>query len=286
MYLQYPQDVLEKLQNEERCILKDVHDFCKEHDINYFAIGGTLIGAVRHRDFIPWDDDVDLGMLREDFDKFVSLFDRFPAGYELCTPDTENRYYSFVPKLAKKGTLFMTDLADRSDVRDMGIFVEIFVFENVSADPKERQKQIRRVINTKILFNAHQVKRPVTFGSKPVIAIKNVVKFLLKGYTHIAGLTQEKLNQRYLDQTVSKEETGYAAYFGDSTTEDFLTKKADLFPLQEVPFGADTIMIPSNYDQLLKQAYGDYMTIPPVEGRWNQAPLKIRFSDQTEVDFR
>lgn len=286
MYLKYPQDVLEKLQNEERMILKDLHDFCKAHDINYFAVGGTLIGAVRHKDFIPWDDDIDLGMLREDFDKFVSLFDQFPQGYELCCPDTENRYYSFVPKLAKKGTLFQTDLADRSDVRDMGIFVEIFVFENVSADQKKRLKQIHRVTNTKVLYIARQVKRPVTYGTKSEVFVKNAVKMILKGYTYAAGLTPKKLNQRYLAQTVSKEETGYAAYFGDDTTEDFLTRKTDLFPLKEVPFGQDTILIPSNYDQLLRQAYGEYMTIPPEDKRWNQAPQKIRFSDQTEADFR
>lgn len=285
MYLRYPQNVLEKLQNEEKEILKVFHDFCLKNDLRYFAIGGTLIGAVRHHDFIPWDDDVDLGMLREDFDRFVSLFDQFDKKYELCCPDTENRYYSFVPKLAKKGTLFQTELAERSDINDMGIFIEIFVFENVSASLEERRQQIRKVNQIKNIYNAYQVKRPVSYGPLRVRFLKTAAKYVVKGYAHLARYDQKKLNQMYLDATKSTTDSDFAAYFGDDTTEDFLTIKKDLFPLEEVPFGNQTIMIPANYDCLLRHAYGEYMEIPSEENRWNQAPLRIIFSDQTKKEF-
>lgn len=285
MYLKYPEDVLKKLQEEEKNILKDLFDFCNEYNIRYFAIGGTLIGAVRHHDFIPWDDDVDLGMLREDFDRFVSLFSKFPAGYELCCPDTENRYYSFVPKLAKKGTLFQTDLAQRSGIDDMGIFIEIFVFENVSSDYQERKKQISKVNMIKNLYNAKQVKNPISYGSKTAQVLKTGVKHILKNLINAFGITSEKFNKMYLKETVTAEKTGYVAYFGDQTTEDFLTKEEDLFPLKEVAFGSQRIYIPNNYDMLLRKAYGDYMQVPPPDQRWNQAPVKIIFSDGEVISF-
>ena len=287
MFLKYPDNVLKKLQEEEREIVADIHRFCKENDIGYFAVGGTLIGAVRHHDFIPWDDDIDLGMLREDFDRFIERFEKeYGDKYEICCPDTKNRYYSFVPKIAKKGTLFETDLARRSDVTDMGIFAEIFVFENVSADKSERAKQIRSVNRIKNLYNARMVKRPVAYDAFPLNAAKVAVKYAVKVYTLLRGLNGEKLNAMYLGTTKSDASTDYAAYFGDMTTEDFLTKKEELFPLQEVDFGSIKIMIPANYDKLLTQAYGDYMQVPPEDKRWNQAPLRIRFSDGEEIDFQ
>lgn len=284
LYRTYPEEVLQKLQQAQRDIYRDFARVCQKYDLPFFAIGGTLLGAVRHQGYIPWDDDMDLGMLRKDWDRFLEVFDREMGGYNLICPERNGAFYSFVPKIEKKGTVFQPELAARSG-QEVGIYIEVFVFENTSPDQNERKAQIKRVGKLRFWIFHLLVRSPYSLERFPVSMIKNLAKRIVHGWARITGKTAEKLDKAYLVETVREEETGVVAYFSDWTTEDFLTKKEDLFPLQEVPFDDTTMPIPANARALLQKAYINYEELPPEEDRWNHAPRYIRFADGEEVRF-
>lgn len=286
MFLKYPEDVLQRLQNTEKEMLREFDEICRRYDIRYFAAGGTLLGAVRHQDMIPWDDDIDLGMLREDYDRFVRIFDiAFGEKYELIAPETENRYYSFIPKVCLKGTKYLKEEALRSGLDDIGIYLEIFVFENINPKKRKLNRQLRKVVLTKTLYSIHQTPQQLTVGSKPVRAAKKTVKKALRAYEKAAHMNQKKLNRRFLKQTVSEHETGWVSHFGDGTTKKNILRKKEFYPTVRMKFSDFEIDAPANWEKLLSQLYGDYMTMPDEKDRWNQAPVILQLPGEKEIRF-
>ena len=127
-FVQLTDDDFRRLQHSVVSIGFDVMDFCDSHNIEYMLIGGSCIGAVRHQGIIPWDDDVDLGMTRKNFEKFRALFPReMSAKYNLQTPEDTVGHCTFLSQVRAKGTA----LRGRDDfVGEFGIPVDIFIIEN------------------------------------------------------------------------------------------------------------------------------------------------------------
>lgn len=276
MYYEYDPDTIQELHEIHANMIKDFHDICLRHDIPYFAVGGTLLGAIRHKDFIPWDYDVDLGMLRKDYERFINIStEEYSDKYTLCVPEKQNTYYNLIPKFVLKNSKYISKIAKSAGLLNMGIFLEIFVFEDT--DPLRINQKIRRVTFTKLLHFEVTSHYRIAVGHGVTRIAKLFSKYLLYCLVKIARLTPEKTNALFLKQTIGKKETGFVTCFGDHTTKDVLTKKEELFPVQEVPFGRNTICIPHNWDALLKQSFGNYMELPPKEKRENQAPVLLQF---------
>ena len=120
---------LKKLQIVLLNILVDVDSFCKENDIQYFLGGGSALGAIRHGGFIPWDDDIDINMTRENYNKFISLFPKTMSDkYWLHTPEYTNDYALLLSRVRLKGTCVKTREDFFND--ECGAFIDIFVVEN------------------------------------------------------------------------------------------------------------------------------------------------------------
>ena len=130
-YKEYDNETLARLQRIELDILKDFDEFCEKHGIDYFGMGGTAIGAKRHKGFIPWDDDIDIGMTRRNYDRFCELKDEFPDKYTLLTCDSPGDYPLMNAHLILKGTRFKEEAFKELEFEN-GIFLDIFCFENVS----------------------------------------------------------------------------------------------------------------------------------------------------------
>lgn len=124
-------DQLKNLQNALLEILKDVIFVCDKYKIKYFLVGGTALGAMRHGGFIPWDDDIDIAMLRPDYKRFTSCFEKELADrYYLQIPETTDGYTSLIPRIRKKGTLVRSREDLWTDNEHSGACIDMFIIEN------------------------------------------------------------------------------------------------------------------------------------------------------------
>ena len=156
-------EALKRIQEEELDILKVFSSYCAEHNIPWFLCGGTALGAARHGCFLPWDDDIDVGLMQEDYEAFIIAAQKdFPEGYELHIPGTRNDYAPMFAKICKQGTKFHTDETYDAGY-DQGIFIDVFPFDTLYLDPSQRKKQIDNAIlwqRISYIYHSHHINVP------------------------------------------------------------------------------------------------------------------------------
>ena len=145
-------DSLRRLQLTQLEMLKDIKKVCDKHGIRYFLSSGTLLGAVRHKGFIPWDDDLDLDMFRSDYEKFLNIAQKeLGKQYFVQDWDTDNCYGFPFAKVLKEGTMLQEAVTEGTGVRD-GIFIDIFPLD-FCGDKLKMKKEMRAYLFwTKILL--------------------------------------------------------------------------------------------------------------------------------------
>ena len=132
------EEKLRKLQLVLADMLIEILNVCKENDIDVFMMGGTSLGAVRHKGFIPWDDDIDIGMTRESYNRFVPVFEKHLADrYILNAPNYTKNALSRFPKILKKDSYMDTGLTDDPDL--CKVFIDIFIADRIPENPIVRK---------------------------------------------------------------------------------------------------------------------------------------------------
>lgn len=163
----YPGDSLLRLQRVETDILKAVDAVCRENGLVYFLDGGTCLGAVRHGGFIPWDDDADIGMPYDDYQKFLEIAPTaLPEGYSLHTCTNSEGFSALWSKVYKDGTRFI-DANSKEASSNQGIFVDIFPFFPMESDERARSKQVRSCANWQCMSYLHAFSNPKNTGRHP-----------------------------------------------------------------------------------------------------------------------
>ncbi len=261
------QEYLDKLQKKTLETLKFTIDFFNKHNLRYFACGGTCLGAVRHHGIIPWDDDVDLFMPYDDYQKLLSLkaeIDNTPD-YKLLTPETPG-YYDPVCRITDKGTtiwryylnpiVFGTQIdifpLYETNIEDNAV-LERMLNENLELTWRyQRANQKYSLVN--FLENIkHKHLRGLLRNIKWAWSTRNVDKY------------KQELDefQSTLNEPGGKRLVNFASWvYGLETFEK------ELFTdYVEMPFADFTIRVPAMYDEYLKRIYGDYMQLPPEEKR-------------------
>lgn len=280
----YQPEVLDKLHHVQLEILRDFIRICEKYDLTYFVVYGTAIGAVRHGGFIPWDDDIDVAMLREDYNKFFEVFQNELGGqYNLLTPEIDGRYACTVTHIQKKGTKFVSEASQ--DLKcEQCIFMDIFPLDYVAADKKAAIRQGRKAnILGRLLFLAGTAYPVVPYkGLKKVIA--GIICKIVHCTLNVCRITPTWLYEKYIETVTkyndSNEKSEYITSFEYIGCLKDKIRKKDLFPMKKVQFENLQVNIPANNHEFLTKVYGDYMTLPPENQRINHMPLIIDFGEE------
>ncbi|MGN0343229.1 MAG: phosphorylcholine transferase LicD [Roseburia sp.] len=279
-YIEYQSDQLEKVHRAELTIYKEFARICDKHNLPYFFVYGSLIGVVRHQGFIPWDDDLDVGMLREDYDKFMEiapkeLGDRF----FLQNLETDPCYHLAFAKVRMNGTRFVEGQISDSDMH-LGIYMDIFPFDQL-LEGAAGVKQVRKVNFWRFLSVAKRVKQPQIVGNGFIFSCGRAAWRIL-----YYGMKIFHVSPKYLDRKLDQasrmgngSDSRYVTLMCSMPMESRMTR-ADMFPLQEMPFEDLMVKVPANYDEHLTHMYGDYMQLPPKEKRVNHMPVELDLGDE------
>lgn len=259
-------------------LLAELQRVCREAGLVCFAGGGTLLGAVRHGGFIPWDDDIDMCMLRSDYDRLLAIGPTaFRPPFFFQTPSTDRRYSRGHIQLRYDGTTAMRPSEGTKFPFHQGIFIDIFPLDRVPDDPKRFAALRRRLVLCDRLLNA-SVRYPASEH-----------KTLWKTAAHALLLPLPWRAVRRRLETLAR--TGGCAADSRVAPLTFLPgEDAQLFPaacfasMETVPFEYLQISIPTGYDTLLRIQYGDYTTprrAPSLHGElWLDPDLDFRIARQ------
>ncbi len=231
--------------------------FCQEHDIEYVAAYGTVLGAVRHKGLIPWDDDIDVYMDRANYDKFISLRnDKSMKEYEII--DIENKcYYLPFAKFANKNTTIL-EIGYIECV--IGVFIDVFPVDEVDD-----------INEAKIIHDEYCYWYGEYIHSLKTLTSPDVYKHPSYFFTILSA----KIRKRRILEELKKIENKFKSISGDKvmyyrSTDNYekcVFPKSWIKDTIEMPFENTKIRVPKDYDSYLNFTYGDYMTLPPEEKR-------------------
>lgn len=249
----------EEMKKIELNILTYFTEVCEENNLRYYLGGGTLLGAVRHKGFIPWDDDIDVMMPRPDFQKLLSLSIN-NENYNIIKPGTAGYYYNFA-KLVDTRTILEEKGIKRID--GLGVYIDIFPLDGMPETPDDRKKRFKELNSIRKRINNTCLLKP-KFHRNP-FAYLNACRI----YNSNKNVDLSSLQKKYLDSALKNS-------FDDS---EFVFAAGgaygarDIFPGKwfekeiELQFENLSVKAFNGYDFYLTQLYGDYMTLPPEDKR-------------------
>ena len=237
-------------------LLLEFDKVCKKHNLRYFMDGGSLIGAIRHKGFIPWDDDIDVVMPREDYNQFVQLSHEFSEPYFLQTPYTDPEYFYCPARLRNSNTSAIVETFAYQRFNH-GIWLSVFPLDNWDEQAVDRFDRIKALIIENSTFmrmtNPH-------LDEKNLQRVKNYSgRNPFETYEEI-----QRLATSFNDKATKYVTASVSAVLPYSKkmwfSEDFSSALLADFEGYKVP-------IPVGYDRILRIVFGDYMQLPPIEER-------------------
>ena len=264
------QTLLKKLQITELEILIKFDKFCSSHEIKYSLFAGTAIGAVRHKGFIPWDDDIDIVMTRKEYNRFIeAIADRPIEGLSVDSPELNENCSISHAKLIKNGTMLLSK-GEYEDIGNHGIWVDIFPLDKVTDETKKKVYKIGKQI---ILLTRARTK------NKNDSIIKRVIRFLVG---LIPSYVVKRRINNYLDELMENDQTTNENYkwteLAATYTFKYLFDGDMMEKMHRTEYEGYEFLIVDDYDSMLRQMYGDYMKLPPESERQiKHQPVKIVF---------
>ena len=248
-------------------ILKEFIRVCDKYHLKYFLLGGTALGAVRHKGFIPWDDDIDVGMPREDYDKFIQLQKEYEGTpYFIQTWKTDKNYIYNFAKLRDSSTTYIEAPLVNHRINH-GIFIDIFPIDGMCKKRKPREKLAGRV--RYIWWQVYMSYLPALFRKfHKQTFFKDLGLNIVASLFYIFDIAhmRARLQDRHAKKIKLDECLMAGNYFGFNMKREAMP--VEIFQdLIKVQFEDIEAYIVKDYDQFLTLYYGDYMTLPPEEKR-------------------
>lgn len=267
---------LRKLQMLQLEIAKEIKRICDKNDIQYFIIGGTLLGAVRHKGFIPWDDDMDIGMTMFEYKKFLKIAPKqLDNRFVLQTDSTEPNIGYVFSKVRMKYTHMYEKIISGLEIND-GIFVDIFPYDPAS---KASATGIWHLTKLRLMGKMKMLKSGYNLNSITQNPVNKLINVMLKFFPISKKILIIAMDKEILHAADCKNCSFYVE-------RDGMFKGNFVFPqklfenLIELPFEDTTFRAPEGYHEYLSHAYGDYMKYPPEAER-----MKGHFVNGLELEL-
>ena len=256
----YRQNNIDAIHKKELAILCAIRDICDRHGIDYWLDGGTCLGAVRHSGFIPWDDDIDIAMRKEDLKRFIKVAkSELPEGLFLQTRETDPTYNSPITKVRDTNSFMVEYSDDLNRPYQKGLFVDIFPMIPYPSFSRSICKKIAKgyckansILNKPHTYSWRSVAELFWFGAKRIF-------FILSWKISCAILKKDKFHSNTLA------ENGYG----------IMHRTDSIFPVKPINFEGEVFKGPANPDAYLTDLYKDYMQLPPEEKRKGHAVFYI-----------
>lgn len=270
----YTENDLKKLHEIELDILTEVDRVCEECGIHYFLDFGTLLGAIRHGGFIPWDDDIDITMLRDDYDKFIAIApDYLKKGYSLQHYLYDSAVPAYHAKVRKDNTLFIEESVINNNIHQ-GIFIDIFPCDKVPNSYKKRKiHYYSKCLKRSIYVSKSLYKTSESYGKMKKIVFDLIRKLLHLSCKHI----KKSVFYSLLDNNYQKYNKSNSNYYSSGGKASYPIEA--VIPLQKITFEGRVFYGPHDPDYILKCEYGDYMKLPDEQHRKTHAPILLDFGE-------
>ena len=265
---------LNKLHDMLLVITDEIDRICRKNNITYTLVGGSMLGAARHKGFIPWDDDIDIAMKRSEFDRFlIACEEDLGESFELLTNENNKDYVYGFSKLLLKGTCLVEKGLE--NVRyPQKIFVDLFCYDNIPDSYIKRKKQ--KYLN---IFLKKVLRQKQGLADNPEWSM--ITKTIYKGLGVISRLRSTSswvaaLNRNMIKYNNQKTRdvcniAGYYKYEIETIPASSLNHTS------YIPFEDRSYQVCDNYREILRTYYGDYMKLPPVEQRRTHGFSKLDF---------
>ena len=259
---------IREIQQMELGIMEYIHEICQKIGVKYFLAYGSLIGAVRHKGFIPWDDDMDICMLREDYEKLQDYLIANPdERYEVMSYKNNLNYVYPFMKVQDNQTYLLEE-----DVRidsNMGIYVDIFPVDGYEDDSVFKDKMTRLIKKRQLsCYTFKGITNTKSLLNSLIRYISVIIFYFTNTNKYIRGIDELAKSRKVLDY----EEVDYLIY---KDMNKPVWRREWLEQVTTGTFEGKEFMIPKNYHEILTSDYGDYMQLPPVELRFSHHDFQL-----------
>lgn len=234
-------------------ILIDVARFCDENNIRYYLSVGTLLGSIRHKGYIPWDDDIDIMMPRPDYNKFLETYKH--EHFKVCPPSVGMYYYG---KVYDSRTVKYESNLDYKKYQPLGVDIDVFPLDGMVNDKKIIDKIYKKECFLEMLWRLSN--QPIFYRKNPLKAINRIFPRII-GTKNLVRLIEKNA------QTYDYDNSDYVVRMRRSVNGFTGALPKSIYEKEYGEFEGHKFVIPKGYDEWLKSFFGDYMKLPPEEER-------------------
>lgn len=254
----------EELKETLLAILSKIDTICKKNKLCYSLGAGTLLGAVRHHGFIPWDDDVDIMMPRGDYEKLINIISNNNSDLKIITCDNNKFFQDVIAKVYDPNTLIDERVGDTSKT-DLGVFVDVFPVDGLGKNKKEAYKNVKKGRLLQLLMTCAGMKK--YSRSVNLSFIYEPIRFFLFCLTRFINANKIAKRLNRFNKRISFIDSDYVGTVAGSFREKTIMLKSDYLNTTNIEFEHLKFKTIVNYDNYLKSCYGDYMKLPPENKR-------------------
>ncbi len=268
---------LKLLQQIELENLRMLMRICEENHLRYYLIGGSLLGAMRHRGFIPWDDDIDVGLPRPDYNRFVRIAKGYlPAHMDVKTMTSDPNYKCYFTRLINNRRKIYWDHGQYTAV--IGVWMDVFPIDGLPEGKLARNLHVFRVKCLKALYKFTQIDYVTTNRTNRPFAERFLIRFAR--LTRVGRLLNADRRLQSLDRALQRydyDSSAYAWNFSGCYGKREIVPRIQLGGSRTAEFEGMRVSIPEAAEAYLTSIYGDYMRLPPEDQRRSH---EVRFAEE------